>query len=55
MKAKADKDPDAPGSDWLQIAASADPKPGSGMFIPDPGSEFFDPGSRIRMKEFKYF
>jgi hypothetical protein len=38
---------------------------GSGMFIPDPGSEFFTfripdpiffhPGSRIRIKEFKYF
>jgi hypothetical protein len=39
---------------------------GSGMFIPDPGSEFFHPGSRIqgqkdfgsririRIKEFKY-
>jgi hypothetical protein len=26
---------------------------GSGMFIPDPGSEFFPP--RIRIKEFKYF
>jgi hypothetical protein len=26
---------------------------GSGMFIPDPGSEFFP--SRIRIKEFKYF
>jgi hypothetical protein len=23
--------------------------------IPDPGSEFFNPGSRIRIKEFKYF
>jgi hypothetical protein len=35
---------------------------GSGMFIPDPGSDFFPsririfhPGSRIRIKEFKYF
>ncbi len=33
---------------------------GSGMFIPDPGSKFFHPGSefcpsRIRIKEFKYF
>jgi hypothetical protein len=38
---------------------------GSGMFIPDPGSDFFHPGSRIRtvsipgsrilIKEFKYF
>ncbi len=36
---------------------------GSGMFIPDPGSEFFPSririfpptGSRIRIKEFKYF
>jgi hypothetical protein len=38
---------------------------GSGMFIPDPGSEFFPsripdpnclhPGSRILIKEFKYF
>ncbi len=38
---------------------------GSGMFIPDPGSDFFpsrirtvsipDPGSRILIKEFKYF
>jgi hypothetical protein len=33
----------------------------SGMFIPDPGSDFFPsrnclhPGSRIRIKEFKYF
>ncbi len=27
--------------------------PGSGMFIPDP--TFFHPGSRIRIKEFKYF
>jgi hypothetical protein len=26
---------------------------GSGMFIPDPGSEFFQ--SRIRIKEFKHF
>jgi hypothetical protein len=26
---------------------------GSGMFIPDPGSDFFP--SRIRIKEFKYF
>jgi hypothetical protein len=26
---------------------------GSGMFIPDPN--FFHPGSRIRIKEFKYF
>jgi hypothetical protein len=26
---------------------------GSGMFIPDP--IFFHPGSRIRIKEFKYF
>ncbi len=24
------------------------------MFIPDPGSDFFHPGSRIRIKEFKY-
>jgi hypothetical protein len=23
--------------------------------IPDPGSEFFHPGFRIRIKEFKYF
>jgi hypothetical protein len=28
---------------------------GSGMFIPHPGSEYFHPGSRIRIKEFKYF
>ncbi len=38
---------------------------GSGMFIPDPGSDFFPsrisdpnclhPGSRILIKEFKYF
>jgi hypothetical protein len=33
---------------------------GSGMFIPDPGSDFFHPGSelspsRILIKEFKYF
>ncbi len=36
---------------------------GSGMFIPDPGSDFFSipdpnclhPGSRIRIKELKYF
>jgi hypothetical protein len=38
---------------------------GSGMFIPDPGSDFFpsripdpnclNPGSRILIKEFKYF
>jgi hypothetical protein len=36
---------------------------GSGMFFPDPGSEFFpsriqghkDPRIRIRVKEFKYF
>jgi hypothetical protein len=27
---------------------------GSGMFIPDPGSEFFHPGTQIRIKEFKY-
>ncbi len=27
---------------------------GSGMFIPDPGSDFFPSGSRI-LKEFKYF
>jgi hypothetical protein len=35
---------------------------GSGMFIPDPGSEFFHPGSRvknsrsrIRMEKYQYF
>ncbi len=27
----------------------------SGMFNPDPGSEFFLSGSRIRIKVFKYF
>jgi hypothetical protein len=25
------------------------------MFIPDPGTEIFHPGSRIRIKELKYF
>jgi hypothetical protein len=25
------------------------------MFMPDPGSEFFYPGSQITIKEFKYF
>jgi hypothetical protein len=28
---------------------------GSGMFIPDPGSDFFHTGSWICIKEFKYF
>jgi hypothetical protein len=28
---------------------------GSGIFIQDPGSEFFHHGSRIRIKDFKYF
>jgi hypothetical protein len=28
---------------------------GSGMFIPYPGSDFFHPGSRILIEEFKYF
>ncbi len=46
------------GTYWQQCC-------GSGMFIPDPGSEFFDPGSRVKkipdphphqfIKEFKYF
>ncbi len=27
---------------------------GSRIFIPDPGAKFFHPGSRIRIKEFKY-
>jgi hypothetical protein len=34
------------------------PDPGSNFFpsrIPDPGSELSHPGSRIRIKEFKYF
>ncbi len=50
---------------YLSISLRKKQCGGSGMFIPDPGSEFFPsrisdpnclhPGSRIRIKEFKYF
>jgi len=29
--------------------------PGTGIFILDPGSEFFHPGSRIRINEIRYY
>jgi hypothetical protein len=42
----------------LYLLRIRDVYPGSQILlfsIPDPGSEFFHPGSRILIKEFKYF